>query len=389
MLCELIQRLLGKTGTRLSANPSTSSAHPVNQYGVVSPLQLEEVNLEEFSIQFLSISSTQPHWRQIVSSPDHYGQTFAHISVTLGYFQLLQHLFKWEIDINTTDKMGLTALHYAYLFKQEECARFLIHSGADQCILDGLGRSPSDLNPSLGAVLHSVMDIDDNRRANHALPIEGNLEVQEETKMSNTKAFLVRQWAQQVEFAIMNAVISSNIQSSDILCPTDASTAPGIDSTDEKIHRAVHHQSPSSSVHSSQGVSPTVAPEEAKTQVGITFGSDIIPPLTETSLQTNINRPSHTVSRAPIVPEAKMSSGRQKLKELQERTRWFTYTIAEPQRTGSISDTEAAQEWITYCNVQTHNQLIRIDGEKSGSKSGAEEKAAEFAFFWINSQNLF
>ena len=84
-----------------------------------------------------------------------------------------------------------------------------------------------------------------------------------------------------------------------------------------------------------------------------------------------------------------MSSARQKLKELQERTRRFTYIIAEPQRTGSISDTESAQEWITYCNVQTHSQLMRINGEKSRSKSGAEEKAAEYALFWINSQNLF
>ena len=174
MLCDLIQRLLAKTQTRLNANPSTRTDHPVNQDGEESPSQLEEVNLEEFSIQFLCIYSTQPHWRQVVSSPNRHGQTLAHISVTLGYFQLLQHLFKWEIDINTTDKMGLTALHYAYLFKQEECARFLIHSGANPCILDGLGRSPSDLNPSLGTVLHSVMDIDDNSNANHALPIEGH-----------------------------------------------------------------------------------------------------------------------------------------------------------------------------------------------------------------------
>ena len=173
MLCDLIQRLLTKTRTRLNTNPSTSTAHPVDQDGEESPSHSEEVNLEEFSIQFLCIYSTQPHWRQVVSSPNRYGQTLAHISVTLGYFQLLQHLFKWEIDINTTDKMGLTALHYAYLFKQEECARFLIHSGANQFILDGLGRSPSDLNPSLGAVLHSIMDTKDSssaREGHYCLP---------------------------------------------------------------------------------------------------------------------------------------------------------------------------------------------------------------------------
>ena len=103
--------------------------------------------------------------------------------------------------------------------------------------------------------------------ANHALPTQGNLEVQEEMKVLNTKALLVREWAQLVESEIMNAIISPNIENSDMLCPpTDASTAPGIDSMDDKIHGIVYHQSPSSDVHSSQEAPTTAAPEETKNQ---------------------------------------------------------------------------------------------------------------------------
>ena len=309
MLCELIQRLLAETRIRLNANPSTSTAHPVNQDGEESPSQLEEVNLEEFSIHFLCTYSTHPNWRHAISSSNDYGQTLAHISVTLGYFQLLQHLVKWKIDLDTKDKMGLTALHYAYLFKQEGCARFLIHSGANQFILDDLGRSPSDLSPSLGAILHSVGGTDENTSSNHASTGKSNPEVQEETKMLNMNHSLVQQWAQQVEDERRNEVLSPKSQNPDILCPpNDTKAPPVIDSTDEKTRGVKDHQSPSG-VHSSPDVSPTVAPEETETQVGITFGSDIILPLTETSAQTDMNRPSHTVSGAPIELEAKTHTG--------------------------------------------------------------------------------
>ena len=83
-----------------------------------------------------------------------------------------------------------------------------------------------------------------------------------------------------------------------------------------------------------------------------------------------------------------MSSARQQLKEFQERTRRFTYKIAEPQRTGSISDTEHAQEWVTYWDVQTPNQRMTLYGAISRSKTAAEENAAASALLWLNSQGL-
>ena len=194
---------------------------------------------------------------------------------------------------------------------------------------------PSDLNSSLGAILHSVGGTDENRISNHASTGKSNLEVQEETKMLNTKHSLVQQWAQQIEDERRNEVLSPKSQNPDILCPpNDANTPPVIDSTAEKISGVEDHQSPSSNVHSSQDVSPTVAPEETETQVGITFGSDIILPLIETSPQTNMNRPSHTVSRALIEPEAKMSSDRQKLKEQYPCTINAPLTVAQAYQLG-------------------------------------------------------
>ena len=77
----------------------------------------------------------------------------------------------------------------------------------------------------------------------------------------------------------------------------------------EKIHGVECHQSPSSSEHSSRDVSTTAAPAETETQVEISFGPDIILPLAQTSAQTNMSCPSHTVSRAPIELKAKTYAG--------------------------------------------------------------------------------
>ena len=129
--------------------------------------------------------------------------------------------------------------------------------------------------------------------ANHALPIEDNLEVQEETKMLNTKALLVQEWAQLVGYEIMDAIISPNIDDSDMLCPpTDASAAPGIDSVDDKIHGVVYHQSPSSSVHSSQEVPTTATREETKNQ------ALPLPPVTQGSPVNHCPCTPHAIYRS-------------------------------------------------------------------------------------------
>ena len=210
------------TTVNTHSNPSlnTRATHSDNQERDEIPTRLDEVDLEGVSIHFLSTYSTHPNWKQIVSACNGFGQTLAHISIALGYFRLLQHLFGWQIDLTLVDGMGSTALHYAYLFKQEECAKFLIHSGVDQFILDDLGRSPSDLDPSLEVRLHSIMEID-NGSADSASPNQYDTEMPDEARKLYAKEFLIQQWMQQGEDERMGEVPLSRCQSQENRGATD------------------------------------------------------------------------------------------------------------------------------------------------------------------------
>ena len=191
-----LAQLFATVNTHSNPSLNTRATHSDNQEREEIPTRLEEVDLEDVSIHFLSTYSTHPDWKQIVSTRNGFGQTLAHISIALGYFRLLQHLFGWQIDLTLVDDMGSTALHYAYLFKQEECANFLIHSGVDQFILDDLGRSPSDLDPSLEVRLRSIME-NDSGSADGASPNQYDTEMPDEARKLYAKEFLIQQWMQQ------------------------------------------------------------------------------------------------------------------------------------------------------------------------------------------------
>ena len=182
------------THLNLSLNSGTSYSN--SQERAETLPGLEEADLEGLAINFLCPYSTHPDWKQIISSSNEYGQTIAHISVTLGYFRLLRHLFRWEIDLNIVDNMGSTALHDAYLFRQEECARFLIHSGASPLSLDNLGRSPSDLDPLLEVKLHPTIDSDgdDNSHSPSSISCNIQMKMPGEVEGQYAKHFFLRQW---------------------------------------------------------------------------------------------------------------------------------------------------------------------------------------------------
>src|SRR5258706_3513552 len=139
-----VQQTLATMDTHPCPSLSTSADHSDNREGAETCPGPEE-NLEEFSIDFLRRFSVHPNWKQIISSCNDYGQTMAHISVTLGYLRLLRLLFTWEIDLNLVDNLDLTTLHYAYLFKQDDCAKFVIQSEVIQFVLVDLGRFHYDL----------------------------------------------------------------------------------------------------------------------------------------------------------------------------------------------------------------------------------------------------
>ena len=225
-------------GFATHSNPSlnTRATHLDNREREEIPTRLEEVDLEDISVHFLSTYSTHPDWKQIVSTCNSSGQTLAHISIALGYFRLLQHLFEWQIDLTLVDSMGLTALHYAYLFQQEECAKFLIHSGVDQFILDDLGRSPSDLNPSLEVKLRSIMDMDiDSDSADGASPNQYDTEVPDEARKLYAKDFLIQQWMQRGEDERRGEVPQSRCQSQENMGATyDRSSSLAVRTPEER-----------------------------------------------------------------------------------------------------------------------------------------------------------
>ena len=271
---------------------NTNTTHSNSQEREEIPPRLEEVNLEDISIYFLCTYSTDPNWKQRVSTCNDYGQTLAHIAVTLGYSRLLHHLFRWQIDLNAVDSMGLSALHYAYLFKQEECAKLLIHAGADRFILDDLRRSPADLNPSLEVRLRSIMDSDRDSSAGGAPPIEYDTEMPDEAGKLYAKHFLVQQWMGESEDSRRGEVSLSRCQSH------EPSSPPVLGSTDERNWGVPCDGSPSLVVRTPEAQSAPVVAEEIdwKALIKAATPTHIIhppSPISEVSPQTQkANSPS-------------------------------------------------------------------------------------------------
>ena len=275
-------------------NPSwnmhtTQSNNPVRDE---VPTRLEEVDLEDISIRFLCTYSTQRSWRQIISTCNEYGQTLAHIAVTSGYFRLLQHLVGWQIDLNAVDSTGLTALHYAYLFKQEECAKFLIHLGVDQFILDDLGRSPSDLDASLEVRLRSNTDMDGDISSAGG-PIECDTEMSDEAGKLYEKPSLVQQWMPQGEDERRGMPLST--------CQSqETSSPPAPDPADGSIWHGAYNRFSSLDVRTPEEYSAPVVAEEidVKAFIEIVTPPNIAhppSPFSEFTPQTQeVNRPSDT-----------------------------------------------------------------------------------------------
>ena len=271
-------------------NLNTRATHSSNQEREEIPARLEEENIEDISIHFLCTCSIHPNWKQMVSSRNEHGQTMAHIGATLGYFRLLQHLCTWEIDLNAVDQMGSTALHYAYLFKQEKCAEVLIHSGVDQFILDNLGRSPSDLDPSLEVIIHSNMDMDSDSIADGGPPIECDTEMLDEAGTPNAEHSLIQHQMLQGEEVRRDEVPPSGCQGQ------ETSSLPAPDPTDERAWGATYDWSPSLDVRTAEERSTLVIAEEIDVKALIEKATPSqIAHISELSSRTQeVDRPSDT-----------------------------------------------------------------------------------------------
>jgi hypothetical protein len=301
-----LTQLFNATNTHLNSSWNMRPAHSNSQERAKTPPRTEAVNIEDVSIQFLCKSSTRPNWRQIVSSCNDYGQTMAHISVTLGYSRLLQHLITWEIDLNAVDNIGFTALHYAYLFSQGECARFLIHSGADPLILDDLGRSPSDLDPSMEVMLHPI--VDKGGYSAHSTPsVDCNNEMPEADGLCG-KQLLVQHWRQQIEDERRFEQPPLRDQRQEDIWGRPEASTPASDSTDENVGEVIHRQSLSLGLSFPQEF-PTLVASEALSETAVPSG--VVSPPVRTPAHLKVDIPVHTASkgrrgliRSKIVPQA-------------------------------------------------------------------------------------
>lgn len=156
-----VEAALKRSPTGLELDPSK---------GLLSP---DHGQIEEIAIQILTSYSTYDDWKKDVSCPNEYGQTLAHLAVTLGYIRLLEQLISWEIDLSVGDLTGATALHFAYLYEHPECVSLLTRSGANQQIRGELGRKAYAMTwpDDSGASVEGTLDDSSDFTSEHAASI--------------------------------------------------------------------------------------------------------------------------------------------------------------------------------------------------------------------------
>jgi ankyrin repeat protein len=152
-------------------------------------LSLDHGQFEEIAIQTLSPYSTYYDWKKDVSCPNEYGQTLAHLAVTLGYIRLLEQLISWEIDLSVRDTTGATALHFAYLYDHPECVSLLTRSGANQQIPGEPGRKASAMTcpGDSGASFSGTLDGSSDLTCEHATSVTDREELLGTERVSGPK----------------------------------------------------------------------------------------------------------------------------------------------------------------------------------------------------------
>ena len=120
---------------------------------IVDFLAVVDVPLDRHS--FISLPTAEAF-----SYPTSSGQTLLHLAAFLGFPSLLKFLVKHGVDLDSRDKSGYTALHFAALSNSRECARALLEAGADKEIVNALGKTPAEMTTDLADVFNAVIDID-------------------------------------------------------------------------------------------------------------------------------------------------------------------------------------------------------------------------------------
>lgn len=145
-----------QTLLKMTTTPTVQQAGRILEPDSSIGLQpLEDDQLEEIAIQILSSCSPYHDWRKVVSLPNEYGQTLAHLAITLGYTRLLEQLILWEIDHPARDVMGATALHFAHLYNRPDCVSLLTRNAADWQISD----EPGERDVPFNRILNESSDL--------------------------------------------------------------------------------------------------------------------------------------------------------------------------------------------------------------------------------------
>ena len=141
-----------------SSNPDDAMQMPVSSsYRDMRPLLFvrsdEGENFESTIIKFLSlIDVSTDHQSTIsmsiaISHTTSSGQTLLHLASFLGFAELTKFLIAHGIDLDARDRNGYTALHFAVLSLSKPCLELLVAAGADQEIVNALGKTPVDIAP--------------------------------------------------------------------------------------------------------------------------------------------------------------------------------------------------------------------------------------------------
>ncbi|KAG2015690.1 hypothetical protein CC2G_008935 [Coprinopsis cinerea AmutBmut pab1-1] len=155
-------RIVGTAGSENSGSQSNTSAMQLastfastGDFGSTLLRPNETSNLEKKILDLLAlldtplddIAASSLPISQVLSIPSKTGQTLLHLATFLQFPALVRWLIDHDIDIDARDRNGYTALHFAALVNSSECAKILVEAGADQEIVNSLGKIPREIAP--------------------------------------------------------------------------------------------------------------------------------------------------------------------------------------------------------------------------------------------------
>ena len=145
LIQRLLQRDAGSPGLDVEPGPLDSN------------MSLRSSLPESAFLDVLSALKPLPEFPRMLATVNEQGQTLLHLAIHLRYQDLVQKLIHWGIDPNVRDVNGFTALHAGYLCGDPFVVGFLEAEGATPFVLDGLGRSPTQLAASFSSATGIAM----------------------------------------------------------------------------------------------------------------------------------------------------------------------------------------------------------------------------------------